>query len=583
VAGQPVGRGRRVVAVDQAVGDQFLLHGLQRGQPQRVAWDDEALQRHHQQRGVEHLGVVVLGERADLGVPAVLHDLAVDPVPLGGPPDQVAGPAVARGQPDGPVQGHPDLGPAVGEVLAAAAGLPDPLVRLVPVLAQPVDDLRHRLPALVRQLQAVAVAEDDGVHRLAVDVELELVGGAVPDPHRPRAAPALEVIEHLLGQVGTAIDPVHDPQRTRAVPCLVRGAVLEPLAERGGLVDVTEPEQRVNGERAIPDPGVPVVPVALAAFLLGQPGGRRGHQGAGGRVGHQLERHGRPGDHLAPAAGVGRAAQPVAPEASGLFTQPLGLFGRHRPGRAPHPLQHHAADLALPHRAGPAQALAATLGLDPEIMDGSPGPGDAVHGQVGVAGTEHRTAFGQLDLVRCAAVIEPGLQLDPEPHLAPHHADAAHQPVPLGRRGPGDRHEVVDLTHPIRGHEPGDQDGGVGEIKLLADVVVAVGRDPAMTALVRVEQGREHAGGVEPGRAEPVDAAIGGHEGRGLQVTDQPVVTDVGVARQLTLLVRSVNCSPWRARPGHASLLRGDPAGGARAVAAAWCARHLGRPGPTAR
>jgi len=561
-----------------------VLHGLQRGQPQRVAGGDEALQRHHQQRGVEHLGVVMLGERADLGVPAVLHDLAVHPVPLGGPLDQVAGPAVARGQPDGPVQGHPDLGPAVGEVLAAAAGLPDPLVRLVPVLAQPVDDLRHRLPALVRQLQAMAVTEDDRVHRLAVDVELELVGGAVPNPHRPRAAPALEVIERLLGQVGTAIDPVHDPQRTRAVPCLLHGPVLEPPAERGGLVDVAEPEQRVNGERAVADPGVPVVPVALAAFLLGQPGGRRGDQGAGGRVGHQLERHGRPGDHLAPAAGIGRAAQPVAPEAGGLFAQLLSLLGRDQPGRVSHPLQHHAAAVACPHPVGPPRALALFADLEVEIADGLPGPADAVHGHVGVAGTEHSTALGQLDLVRCAAVIEAGPHLEPEGHLAPHHADAADQPVPVGRRGPGDRHEVVDLAHPIRGHEPGDQDGGVGEIKLPADVVVAVGRDPAVTALVRVEQGREHAGGVEPGTAEPVDAAVGGHQRCGLQVTDQPVVADLGVARQGTHLVGAGStahpgwCHPAAHHSSRVTAPRAavpwPPGGGAR---------HLGAPGPAAR
>jgi hypothetical protein len=538
VPGQPVGRSRWVVAVDQAVGHQLAVHGLQRGQPQWVAWGDEALQRHHQQRGVEHVGVVMLGERADPGIPAALHDLAVGPVPLDGPLDQVAGPAAALGQPDGAVQGHPDLEPAVGEVLAAATGLPDPFVRLVPVLAQPVDDLRHRHPALVRQLHALdAVTEDDRVHRLAVDVELELAGGAVPDPHRPGAAPALEVIERLLGQVRAAIDPVHDPQRARAVLRLVRGAVLEPVAEPGGLVEVTEPEQRVDGERAVPDPGVAVVPVALAAFLLGQPGGRRGDRRAGGRIGHQLECHGRPGDHLAPAAGIGRAAQPGAPEASGLVGQALGLLGRYQVRRVPHPLQHHAADLARSHRAGPAQALAVFLGLDPEIVDGLPGPGDAVHGQVGAAGTEHHTALGDFDLVRCAAVIEARPQVNPEVHLAPHHVDAAHQPVPLGRRGPGDRHEVVDLAHPIRGHEPGDQDGGVGEIELPADIVVAIGPDPAVTALVRVEQGREHAGRVEPGTAEPVDAAVGGHQRGGLQVADQPVVADVGVARQGTHLV----------------------------------------------
>ncbi len=62
----------------------------------------------------------------------------------------------------------------------------------------------------VYDLQAVDVAQVGGVEHLAVDVELQLVGRAVADPHRPRAAPALEVVEAFLGQVGASVDPVHD-------------------------------------------------------------------------------------------------------------------------------------------------------------------------------------------------------------------------------------------------------------------------------------------------------------------------------------------------------------------------------------
>ena len=41
--------------------------------------------------------------------------------------------------------------------------------------------------------------------------------------------------------------------------------VADPLAEGGGLADVAEAEQRVDRERGVPDPGVAVVPVPLAA------------------------------------------------------------------------------------------------------------------------------------------------------------------------------------------------------------------------------------------------------------------------------------------------------------------------------
>ncbi len=42
-------------------------------------------------------------------------------------------------------------------------------------------------------LNALGVGKVPGVHRLAVDVELQLVGGAVADTHGPRTAPALEM------------------------------------------------------------------------------------------------------------------------------------------------------------------------------------------------------------------------------------------------------------------------------------------------------------------------------------------------------------------------------------------------------
>src|SRR4051812_39088063 len=62
-AAQAVGRGRRVVPVDQAVAHQFLVHGTQGRLPAWVASVDEADGGHAQQRGVQHVGVVVLDER----------------------------------------------------------------------------------------------------------------------------------------------------------------------------------------------------------------------------------------------------------------------------------------------------------------------------------------------------------------------------------------------------------------------------------------------------------------------------------------------------------------------------------------
>ena len=72
-------------------------------------------------------------------------------------------------------------------MLASAARLPDALVGLVPVVRDPVDDAGELLPGVVVDRLAVLVEEVDGVHQLAVDVELELPAAvADPDGDEPR-------------------------------------------------------------------------------------------------------------------------------------------------------------------------------------------------------------------------------------------------------------------------------------------------------------------------------------------------------------------------------------------------------------
>jgi len=185
--------------------------------------------------------------------------------------------------------------------------------------------------------------------------------------------------------------------------------------------------------------------------------------------------------------------QPVTPEARGLVGQPLGLLGCHHPGRTPHGLQHDAADVAFAQRPRPPHPVGIPLQRDSRVLDGGSRRCDAVHGQLQPIGLEHPAAVGELQLVRCAAVVEARLDLDGEPHGAAHHLDVAHEPVPVGRPALGHRHEVVYLADPVRGHEPGDQDRGIGQVQLLAHVVVPVGPDPEEPTTVGVEQRREHA------------------------------------------------------------------------------------------
>src|SRR5215208_7372163 len=119
----------------------------------------------------------------------------------------------------------------------------------------------------------------------------------------------------------------------------------------------------------------------------------------------------------------------------------------------------------------------------------------------------------ELEFVRLASVIEARLYLRTESHRAAHHAHQPHQPVAVGPLSLYNGHEVDHLADAFWGHEPRDQDRGVGEVQLPADVVVPVGADVEVPAAVVVEQGSEYTRGVETGTAEPVDGAVGTHQG----------------------------------------------------------------------
>ena len=69
-----------------------------------------------------------------------------------------------------------------------------------------------------RSTQAVPVGLVKCVGDLAVDVELELPGGGVADPHRLRALVAREPVELELGQPPLAGQAVHDLEVARAGP-----------------------------------------------------------------------------------------------------------------------------------------------------------------------------------------------------------------------------------------------------------------------------------------------------------------------------------------------------------------------------
>src|SRR5262249_29564313 len=100
----------------------------------------------------------------------------------------------------------------------------------------------------------------------AKDVVLLLAISVVADAHWLRAVVAVQVLERVLGQVSPAVDAVNDLH----VPAVALDQISEEREVVAGLPVEAECEQTPESERGIPDPAVPVVPVALTARRFGQ-------------------------------------------------------------------------------------------------------------------------------------------------------------------------------------------------------------------------------------------------------------------------------------------------------------------------
>src|SRR5262249_40195417 len=79
-----------------------------------------------------------------------------------------------------------------------------------------------------------------------------------------------------------------------------------------------DPDEGVERERGVPDPGVSIVPVAVAPEPLGKTRRRRGHDRACGRERQQLQHERGAFDHLPPVALVVGSPDPLLPETQRL-------------------------------------------------------------------------------------------------------------------------------------------------------------------------------------------------------------------------------------------------------------------------
>ena len=434
------------------------------------------------------------------------------------------------GEPGAAVERDPAHELRRGEVLGVAAHLPDAAVGLAPVGDRGVDLLLEERPHALRQRVARLGVQVDGVEHRAPHVVLVLVMGAVADPHRPRVLVAAEVVEDLLGQLGAAVDPVHDLE----LALRGLGAVGHEVEEVVGLPVEPERVEPPEREGGVADPGVAVVPVALAARRLGQR--RRGGRDdrAGRRVGEALERERAALEVRAPGmVGELPAVEPVLPVVGGPDELAVGLLERAR-CRMLAPRQRAEDLLALLDqvpggRARPLDAeveVARQVQLEAAALDR--------HLSVVVAGV--------LPAAALAAVVERRLADERELDLAVHAAHRAQEHVVgvvVGRRAavrvravlvvvPGTHEQEVADDDPAAAGPPGRlEDHRAGQVAPRGGDVHA-GRAEPEHAGVAVEDRAEDARRVHPRQAHPLDAAGRGDERRRLAVRQEAVVGDRG-------------------------------------------------------
>lgn len=118
-----------------------------------------------------------------------------------------------------------------------------------------------------------------------------------------------EVIEGAFVRRPVAVHVVkHAPLRLRQA-----SRVQQPVDEGARLLGTPEAEQRPDGQRGIPRPAIPIVPVEIAADPLWQRGGRRRHDCTGWCIDHQLECERAPNNGVAVGTIVTHVRSPVAP------------------------------------------------------------------------------------------------------------------------------------------------------------------------------------------------------------------------------------------------------------------------------
>jgi len=318
-----------------------------------------------------------------------------------------------------------------------------------------------------------------------------------------------------------AADPVHDLQRAAAGQAAGRAG--HEGDELLGLVRAGADVERLGGQARVADPGVAVVPVALAADALGQRARGRGHDGARGPEGQALEHTRAELDELLVGALVDVVLSlPRAPALDRVVDaggDELGGAGHRALADGRRPVQAEADALALAHRE--ARAHGRVLDRRRDARRDGDLVGAAERAPAAVLHPEERPHEPVLGPRR-----ELHLKLDRPRDALDEAQDLVRRVAPevvaalAGREGHG-----VDQAHAAgRGGEDRLDDERAGQVAALGGRR-ADGCDRPVAG-VGVEDAGEDGRRVVMGHAQPVDRPVAVDQGGRRAVGEQAVVGD---------------------------------------------------------
>src|SRR6266571_8408209 len=120
-----------------------------------------------------------------------------------------------------------------------------------------------------------------------------------------------------------------------------------------------------------------------------------------------------------------------------------------------------------------------------------------------------------------ATIVETRLDFDAETHFS---ADDEHPPdqaVPMRATARTlNRHEVLNFADTLLREESGDQDVRIRQVQLLGLPAGNRWCDAVVSASRAIEDGSEHARGIEAGTAVPINGTVGAHQRDSVEVAN---------------------------------------------------------------